>query len=288
MSAKSTGLEGGNIGIVGAYGLTNSNYAQGIYSVIAKPQGQDNVIHEYPFSDFEHFFDYMKPSRAGKIKEKVKKRSELGKDFKYSSRILLNEVSWNGAGYLISAEVYRPTFEQVSRNPYTGFYGNPFYPNTSFYGNRSNTRYIRETNQLANNREANSFEYYESVVIQLDEQGRLQWDNSFAIEDTETLSLERVVDIGQVGEQIKMMYLQEEKIQYKIINKGDTVMLGEQEIALQDEYDEIKHTYTGMSGTVHWYDNVFFIWGYHRVENKVNYSDEPRRNVLFINKITFD
>ena len=49
ISAKSTGLEGGNVAIVGAYGLPNSQYSQGIYSIIAKPKGQKNAINLYAF-----------------------------------------------------------------------------------------------------------------------------------------------------------------------------------------------------------------------------------------------
>ena len=229
LSAKSTGFVDGNIALTGTYGASKSNYAQGIYFVVVKPEGQKNITKYLPFSDFQHFFDYMRPSRASRMKEKVRKRAESGKEFKYSSRLLLHEIQWTGSGYLISAEVYHPRFDYAARPVSNNFYGSPYFMGDNAVGNQANSRYVKQPSRLMNLDDANGFEYHQAVVMELSQKGGLQWDNSFAIDDIETLSLEQVVHVGQSEDRVNMAYLEEDKIRFKIIQKDENIEEGEVE-----------------------------------------------------------
>ncbi len=288
LSAKSTGFVNGNISLAGTYGASKSNYSQGVYFVVVKPEGQDNIIKYHPFSGFERFFDYMRPTRANRVKEKAKRRAGAGKDYKFSSRLLLNQLQPSSNGYLLTAEVYHPRFDYSNRPMINNFYGMPYTMNNFAFDNRASSRYIKQPNSLVNLENANGFEYHQSVVIELNRKGGLEWDNSFSIEDIETLSLEQVVHLGESGNKINMVYLHEEQVRYKIIKQNEDIEEGEQELSLRYETDKIKHTYDGMGGAIHWYDEVFLIWGYQRVEHQGGHDVEPKRNVLFINKLVFE
>lgn len=287
LSAKSTGFVNGNISITGSYGAPNSTYAQGIYFVVVKPEGQKNLFSYHSFADLNHFFDYMNPSRAKRLKEKARKKERGGKSYKHTTRLRMNDVQWNGGGYLITAEVYHPKFDYVSRPGFNDFYGNPFYGVNNF-NNRANSRYVKQSNRLSGVDDANSFEYYESIALHLDDKGRLKWDSSMPIDDTETLSLEQVVDVARNKDKYHMAYLAEDKIRYQTITQDSVLSEGEVDIKLPNESDEIRHTYMGMGRVMNWYDDVFLVWGYHRVHNKNVPGADPRRNVLFVNKLTFE
>ncbi|MEM1406019.1 MAG: hypothetical protein AAGG59_04545 [Bacteroidota bacterium] len=287
LSAKSTGFVDGNIAISGSYGSPNSTYARGIYFVVVKPPGQKNLFSYHSFAELSHFFDYMNPSRARRLKEKVKKKERGGKSYKHTTRLRLNEVQWDGTGYLITAEVYHPKFDYGARQGTWYNYGSPYYGVDGFT-NRANSRYVKQSSRLSGVDDANSFEYYESIVLHLDRKGRLIWDNSIPIDNTETLSLEQVVDVTADNGKHHMAYLAEDKVCYQTILRDSVLSKGEIDIKLLHDSDEIRHTYVGMGRVMNWFDDVFLFWGYHRVHNKDVPDLDPRRSVLFINKLTFE
>ena len=85
-----------------------------------------------------------------------------------------------------------------------------------------------------------------------------------------------------------MAYLAEDKVRYQTILQDSVLSQGELDIKLLYDSDEIGHTYVGMGRVMNWFDDVFLIWGYHRVHNKHVPDLDPRRSVLFINKLTFE
>jgi len=285
LSGRTTDFIDGNIAITGTYGGRNSYYSQGVYFAVAKPEGQDNLLSFIDFTEMEHFFDYMRPKRAERIKRKIKRKREAGKDYKYNSRLLLNEVDKSDDGFLISAEVYDPRYERRSSPGFQNSYFN--YPYQDFYSG-ANYSYVRQPNRLVNVEQANHFEFLESIVLKVDKQGKLKWDGSFKVDDVESASLTPVVDHTKKDENLYMLYKNEEQISYKLFIQQDSSTQAEQPIKLEFEEDEIKHNYDLIGGTEYWYGDNFFVWGYHKVENKVNPAIDKRRAVLFINKVRFE
>jgi len=284
LSAKSTSLAGGNIAITGTYSSNNSYFSQGIYFAIVKPEGQKNVIRHYDFDDFEHFFDYLNPNRAERIQRKIQEKAANGKEFKYSSRINLHKVQTTEDGYLLAAEIYNPQFDNAGSR---FLYNDPYSASTSRNTGRANYGYVKQVSRLQNLEEASAFKYIQSLIIKLDNNGKIKWDNSMKIDDLETESLEQVVDFTESNGTLNMVYLNDEQIIFKTVDKNESVPPQSMDLKLKFPTDDIRHTYNGMGGAVHWYDNNFFVWGYHKVENKVNSEIEPRRSVLYINKIEF-
>jgi hypothetical protein len=126
----------------------------------------------------------------------------------------------------------------------------------------------------------------ESIVVEIDKNGNIVWDNSMKIEDVETNSLEQVVQLTQSGDLVNMLYKAEDEIKYQSIQQDSIVEVNKEALKLPNEYDKISHTYDGTGRSEFWYDNNFIVWGYHKVENKVE-TESRNRNVLFINKVVF-
>lgn len=285
LSGKSTDFIDGNLAMVGSYGGKSSYYSRGIYFAIIKPEGQENIINRIDFTEIEHFFDYMRPKRAERIKNKIIRKNEAGKDYKYPSRILMHEVQPVSDGFLITGEIYDPKYDRMIRPEYTDDYFNPAGTRTN---PTANYGYVRQPSQLVNSNEVNHYEYLQTLILKLDKNGQLVWNESFVIDEVESASLEPVVDLTVKHDSLYMLYRMEEQLSYKVLADQDTSFHEKLDIKLKYPNDELKYNYDLIGGTHHWYDKNFFIWGYHKVENKTNSEVDKRRNVLFINKIRFD
>lgn len=289
LSGKSSGFVDGNIVISGTYGNPTSYYAQGIYFAIVKPKGQKDIIKYYNFAQLEHFFDYMGPRRAARIRRRIDRKISKGKEFKYSSRLLLHEVRKQDDGYLLAAEIYNPQFERIGGSGMYSPYGYGFGADNDFgrYAT-AHQKYVKRPGRLSHVDNANHFEYLQSVILKLDNKGALAWDNSFTVENVENYSLEKVVDFHTTNDRINLLYNTDETLNYKVINQSETLAKAQEKLLLQHENDAIKHTYEGIGGSRHWYADFFYVWGYHRVGNNENSNVPNKRSVLFINKVMFE
>lgn len=285
LSGKTTDFVDGNIAVTGTYGNVSSGYAVGIYFAIVKPEGQKDVVKFYGFRHLQRFFDYMGQRRAARIRKKIERKEEKGKEYRYNSRLLIQEVRKEDDGYLLEAEIYDPESDGIDNNnlyhPYYNYYGFGSYDPSG----RAYQRYARKPGPLVNTDQVSHFEYLQSVVVKLDNQGELVWDNSMKIDDVETYSLEQVVDFTGTDGSVCLLYKSEDELNYKIIDQSETVEEGKKPILLKHEHDNIGHTYKGRGKILHWYGDHFLLWGYHRVENKEDPDVENKRSVLFINKV---
>jgi hypothetical protein len=284
LSAKSSGFIDGNIMISGTFGLKSSKYSVGVYLAIVKPQGQENLVKYYRFSDFEHFFDYMRPKRAARLKAKLALRVAKGKDFHYSSRLLLHEIRKSPRGFVLAAEIYNPDFDGGYRPGFVYGYSEQ---DEIMRQNRAAQSYAKQPSTVQDVEAADHFEYLESIIFELDKGGKLLWDNSFKIENVETNSLEQVVQFSIDNDLINMLYKTDQELRFKTIQESLLVEEKSIPLKMKNEYDKIVHTYAGAGRSEYWYNNTFIVWGYHKVENRFE-TDKRNRNVLFVNKVVFE
>jgi len=287
LSGRTTDFVDGNLRVCGIYGSKNSYYAKGIYFGVVKPEGQDNEFEYIDFIDMQHFFDYMGERRANRIKRKIERKEKAGQEYKFSTRVTVQEVEHMDDEFLISAEVYDPQYSRPSSSSVNNFN----YPGVGFssFGNENNgSTYVRQSNPLVKVDDANQFRFMSSIILKVNKSGKLIWDESFVIDDIEKESLEPVADWYADNGQIGMLYRDEEKISYKLFLENDSTYQGESPIELKFQNDEIKYTYELIGGAKHWFNNNFLIWGDHKVGNKSNPDVDRRRNVLYINKVRLE
>lgn len=288
LGGKVTDFVNGNINISGPYGGKNSYYSRGIFFAIARPEGQRMVMNYIDFTDLDHFFDYLGEKRAARIKRRIERKDKKGKEYKYNSRLLMHEVHSTSDGFYVIAEIYDPRFE--NRNNRAGYYSRGYLDpgfNSNYYQN-ANYEYVKQPNRLTHIEDANYFEYKEAVVLKLNKEGELMWDQSMTIDEVETASLDPTVDVAIEQEKVLMLYRNEENLNYELVVNPDSTLQESQPIKLLYANDEIKHNYGRTGGAEHWYDNNFIIWGYHKIGNNNNEAIDKRRNVMFINKVRFE
>lgn len=282
LGARTSSFINGNIVLAGTYGTKTSNYAIGVYFAIVKPPGQDNVVRFYDFSRLKHFFDYMPPGRAERVRSRLARKAKQGKEFYFPSRLILHDIRQSSAGYLITAELFDPEYDRLNYNV-------PGFDRQEDLRERNTTyTYVRHPERLQRVDNADRFEYLQSVVLELDRDGELLWDNSLKIEGTKRPSLQQVVHVTQAKNEstLCMMYRTDKEVIQKMA-APDTAMMTRQPIKLIYDTDAIAYTYEGAGGSHSWYDHHFIIWGFHKVKNKEDENDNVR-SVLYINKADFE
>ena len=267
--------------VTGTFGGTASNhYTNGIFFSRVDEETELEVLFHY-YSDMENFLDFMSPRRAEKIKNKIVEKEIQGKQYKINSRLLLHEIIEGEDRFLLLAEVYDPEYDEVR---YWN-YGDPYFQSLPL---RSRYFYAPQVNRVARVEDSNTFEYIQAVVVALDTEGNLMWDNNFQIEEVETPDLHQVVDFNAKPHQVEMLYHFEDKLSYKVIDADSTLLEKYDEpIAGLKEDDKFKHQYDDAGETMYWYDDYFFIWGYQRIENRRDQEVDPSRKVVYISKLSF-
>ena len=267
--------------LTGTFGGTGSNYyTHGIFfSKVNEARELALVFHHY--SDMENFLDFMNPRRVEKIKNKIEEKEIQGKQYKINSRLMLHEIMESEDRFLLLAEVYDPEYDRVR---YWN-YGDPYFHSLPLH---SRYYYATRANRIASTEDSNTYEYIQAVVVALDSEGKLLWDNNFQIEEVETPELNQIVDFNAKPHRVELLYHFEDKLSFKVIDADSTLLEKYDEpIAGLKEDDKFSHQYDDACETMHWYDDYFFIWGYHRIENRRNQGIDPSRKVVYIGKLSF-
>ncbi|UII20445.1 hypothetical protein [Fulvivirga ligni] len=287
VDAKVTDFVNGNLAVTGTYGRGGNNSAQGFFFLSVKPSDQKEDIQYVGYDDLTHYFDYMGEKRAERMKSKIERKENSGKDFNYSAKLYLHEVKEVRDGFLVAAEVYDPRYER--NNSVANMYSPYFNPASigQLNGTMAEQRYIRRPVAMQGSNEANHFKYLESIVFKIDLKGNVVWDNSLPIDDLDSYSLEKVMAYDVVGRDVKMLYKSEGKFNYKLADERDLIAENELDISLLYEDDELDHDYDGIGGAEHLAGNSFIVWGYQKVRNKNREDLSNRRGVIFVNKINF-
>ncbi len=252
--------------IVGTYSHKRSNYSRGIY--IARLNADPNLppdITYFNYGDLKNFFNYMKARRAARVKERVKRRKIKGKKIRFNYRLLVHDIiKENDGNYLMIGEAYYPKYG--SGGYYGGFGRLPGGQNLAFEG----------------------YKYTHAVLIAFDPNGKLQYDNSFEINDVLSYQLDQLVSVGIEEDQIVLLYTYENVIRSKIV-QGNEVLEGKafNDIKLKFEDDIVRNNDSEVGGLEKWYDDYFFAYGVQRIKNLRDRRVDLNREVFFINKIIY-
>ncbi|MBC6606510.1 hypothetical protein H8B13_06750 [Hymenobacter sp. BT188] len=250
--------------LAGTYTLRDPRYSQGIFSADltagTTPTGVRQSLRFYDFTRLKHFFDYLKPARAARIRQRSQERRAANRELPLRYRLLVHDLMPFQNGYVLVAEVYYPRYRSDSYGP--GMVG---------------TRY----------RQFDGYHTTHAIVCGFDRRGNLLWDNTFVLKDVESYELEETVRLRPMpdGQRLVMTYLEEENIHYKIIDRSlptpnDLV------VPLQPANPDVKEKLgsTNYEGMQAWYGSRFLAFGY-------QYVRTPRgggRDVFFLNTVAFD
>ncbi|CAN5299450.1 hypothetical protein BH09BAC3_BH09BAC3_18740 [soil metagenome] len=266
---RSVKLANGDQIVAGVYGRFGE-YSRGIFLAGVSEAGE-YAIRYYNFGDLHNFFSYMKLRKQKRIKNKVERRNEHGRKVKFNYRFLIHDLIPYEGQYIMTGEAFYPHYT---------------YPNNSFYRTRSFYPSTSFTNMAGSSRGDlifDGYQYTHAVVVGFDKNGKIQWDNSFEINDVKTPQLEQFVEVKPEKDRIVMMYLFENKLRSKIIRnsevlEGKTMDVKRDKKELKPDGDIAQNEELDF-----WYGDYFFSYGIQKIKEK----NSPTRRIFYVNKITY-
>jgi hypothetical protein len=266
ISGKLLTINADELLLIGNYSTDCTPYSEGVYVTrIRHDDDQPDVIRYVEFAQLQHFFDYLKPKRQQKIRDRVARRREEGKETRFRYRLLVHDPIPTAEGLLLVAEVYYPQY----RNATTPM---PFsnYPTALSRG-------IGRT--------VESFHYTHAFVCGFDRQGNFLWDNCLPIQNLESDQLTQMVQVSQQGERLVLAYPDKDEINTEVI-EGSRVLKEREQFKLQTSSETDKVILSNNDNLAAWYGQHFLAFGYQKIAPDRGFNG-PQREVFYINKLTY-
>lgn len=241
--------------IAGVYGARNSEFSRGLFIARISDDGTQQVQY-YNYADLENFFKYMRARREQRVKERIARKKIKGKKIRFSYRFLVHELTPYRNQFIFLGEAFYPRY----RSAQTGTFGP---------GGRTTMVF-------------DGYQYTHAVVLGINKEGNLIWDNSFQINDVKTFTLEQFVKMAVRPDDIGLLYVYKNEIRSKIIH-NNTVLEG-------NTYNQLEQS--GMEQTInvevsrldYWYPNTFFTSGIKAVPAK---NGRGRQRIFYLSKIVY-
>lgn len=270
--------------LMGTWGEGNSKQSNGFYALNIDPFN-DQKIQYVAFGELAHFLDYQKENKAKRIQDNTKEVVRSGGVPNYTNYVMPYRVMEYEKGFLLFGEVYSPSSSYNNyASPYGPYYYNPYYSPYGWYYPGFGRLYSRPYSYGYNSRQTDEIKTYESVLVSFDEKGKVQWDHSLNLDEVKRSSMDQVSDFTVVNNEVVFIYKKESELKVKSIvlgeNEGLEVM---EKIKTSYPEDEIRSEKEGEGGTMFWYGNVFYVWGYQTIRN--NTKEDRIRDVFYINKV---
>lgn len=283
--------------MIGTYGFRNmqggnNSASQGLFlSKILYDEVEFTQYHS--FTDFKNFFNFMSERDQERMFRKIERKKENGDDVKLNYRLLVHDIIEKNGNYLISGEVFYPEYRNNNNGLYgmNSWWGSPFISPFGYGGlgyssfGLLNPYYYDPwfgSRRMNNGQVFNGFVYTHAIVANFSPKGQLLWDNSLPFENVKSMELKEKVRVKPNDDQtISMFYSNKGAIKAKVFDK-DKVLDDRQPIPIMtaDLGDRVRQTTT--DEVLYWYDNYYLAFGYQKIS-----GDDGRRNVFYLNKISF-
>src|SRR5690606_6385735 len=270
--------------LLGTWGEGNAKQSNGFFALPIDPV-QDQKVKYSAVGELNHYLDYMKESRARRIRENTQQVVSSGGIPNFINYVMPYRIQEYEEGFLLFAEAYSPSssFSDFSR-PYGPYYYSPYYSPYGWYYPGYGRLYSRPYSYGYRSRNE-EIKTYQSMVISFAPDGTVQWDHSLQLDDVRRGGLEQVADFHYVNGHLIFLEKHESEIRARWIlpQDGEDDETVTQKILLPNPEDEIRSEKENEGGIQYWYGNNFFVWGYHTIRNTT--MKERVREVFYINKV---
>lgn len=249
----------------GTYSRKSTKYSSGLY--ISKfINGEQRFIKYMNYADLDNFFGYLNTRRENRIKKRISKRKERGRQNRYNYQLTVHEIIERDDHYILVAEAYYPRYSSSAYG-----YQGAFTPGTSDLG----TAFLGYT-------------YTHAIVVAFDKLGNKMWDHSFKIGDINVFSLVENVKVSLIDDLIVLLYIEDNEIRTKVVRQ-DEILEGKtfNPIRLSSETDELRSRYSSIEVLQEWYDDVLIAYGEQNVGTAGRGMGSSRK-IFYINKITYN
>jgi hypothetical protein len=233
--------------------------------------GKQSRLRLHKFLDFRNFLNFYSENKIKRIRKKVMKKAAKGKEYLLGSRMLLNDVieAENSDNLLLVAERY-------------------------WYRNRVVSSSVLQRSSIPRVATKGEFQFNSASVSAINRQGTKLWDNTIKIKPAITvLNPEPQVKVGFKGDSVILAYMRQYRegsvpvFWSKLIHKNKTIKKETEDQAVNLKPDDQIYSATNQH-FIHWYGDVFLLWGEQVVLNRKVTDMSVRREVAFINKLRYD
>ena len=245
--------------MVGTYSDQSLYYPQGTFTVNRQAEaGGGEATEMNDFTALDNFFNHLKPTRQQRIKRRIFRRQEKGKDFRVRYRFLVHDLLPVGDHYLFVAESYYPQYRSEAMR---GGYMQPGYGTYRVF---------------------DGYRYTHVFLCLLDQKGHMVWDNSVTMPTVTSYTLEELATVQAAGDTVTVLLRdQASEVTVNRLVRGEVI---ETSLALSlphaFERDEtLKSSHLQVEA---WYGDRLLVWGEQKLLNKTMPAGAISREVFFI------
>ncbi len=270
--------------LIGNYSTDCTPYSQGVYvaNVAHTDAGTFDParLRLIPFSDLEHFFDYLRPKQQERLRLRIGKRLDQGKDLRLRYRLLVHDPIPTADGLTLVAEVYYPQYKATT----TSFYRSapPIASDRPVMNGLSNQ--LNRPGPRGNDRGFDGFRYTHAFLCGFDRKGNLLWDNCLPIKDLTSPTLSNMVQIAEQDGRLVLAYPSEGQISTEIIRRNQTLSQPETfDLKAAGTPAKEKIVYSDDGNVAAWYGSNFLAFGFQKVQ--ADRPGLPTRSVFYLSKL---
>ncbi len=153
-----------------------------------------------------NFFKFMKAKKEARVKSRIERRKMKGRKSHKHYRLLVHELIRSDNQIVLVAEAFYPKY----KNSDFAMGGRPFLNGGPRYGNNYNLVF-------------DGYRYTHAVILGINAEGRLLWDNAFEINDVKTFKQEQFVKAVPQAEKINLIYSFEDNLKVKTIRFNQVI-----------------------------------------------------------------
>lgn len=269
--------------LAGTYTLRDSRYSQGLFAsdltAGVTPTGQRRSLRFYDFLNFKHFFDFMKPARLARMRQRSARLKASDRQYRHRFQLLMHDMLPTPEGFVLVSEVYYPRYTNSTLNNWGSPYGYGLLPGYNGFGYPS-----RYNNFYNTRRGSEGYRTTHALICGFDRQGNLLWDNSFLLKEVDHFQLQETVRVRPIrdGQRMAMAYLKDDDFHYKLVDRASDTP-NDWEVKLKTANPTDKTSETSQEHLMEWYGGRFLAVGYQHVRPEKG----PGRNVFFLNALDF-
>jgi hypothetical protein len=284
----SSALEREDLIVAGTYGDRNAKQSNGFYTVPVNPFAEQKIKY-VDFGQLSNFVSYLNDKKAERVKQNSKEAQAEGRQPSFTTFVMPFRIMENSKGYFLLAEVYNPIHSNTMQttspyyyNPYYSGYGYGPYWGGYYYPGMSRM-YRPYMYGPPNSRTTDETKSIQTVVVALDENGDVKWDQSFKLDDVRSPSLQQVGDFLINGDKVHILYKKESDLKVKTVILNEANAEHTEKIKTSDEHDVIRSEKESESGVRYWFGRSFYVWGYQTLRNTT--KEDRVRDVFYINRV---
>ncbi len=256
--------------LLGTYSIKCQPYPQGLATMLIK-SGRQSRLRLHKFLDFRNFLNFYSEKKIKRIRRRALKKEAQGKEYTLRSKMLLGNIVEfeNKDNLLVIAERY-------------------------WYHNRVVSSSIRRPSALPRVITQGQFQFTSASISAINHNGKRLWDNTIKIKPSiTTLNLKPQIRVGFKGDSVILAYMRQYRessvpvLWSKLIHKNKTIKKETEDEVVNPNPDDRIYSATNQH-FIHWYGDVFLLWGKQVVFDRKAAGIGIRKEVAFINKLRYN